>query len=129
MARVDYQYSLRTFRRKAGLTQRDLAFLIGARNESQISRYERGSRSANLHDALAYHVILGPPVEELFAAILISVRLASKDRLRQLQAAIALKKEKGRKLQITARKLTWISRRLAEIIASNEIINTSDARP
>ena len=59
---------LRTFRRKTGLTQPDVAFLLcGRRCGTLISRHEKRRRQPSLDAALGYRALYGVPVEELFA--------------------------------------------------------------
>src|SRR3989442_15204812 len=60
---------LRTYRKRSGLSQKEMAFLLGCREESKVSRYERRVRLPNLQTALAYRVIFGVPVHDLFAGI------------------------------------------------------------
>lgn len=50
---------LRTHRRKWGLTQKDLARLIGTIGCSQLSRYENSKRAPKIEVALACQVIFG----------------------------------------------------------------------
>jgi len=58
-------HDLRAERRRAGLSQFDIAHLLG-RHVSKVSRYEQLRRLPNLETALAYEVILGKPVAILF---------------------------------------------------------------
>src|SRR5258705_300989 len=60
---------LRTFRRRAGLTQNEVAFLLGTKSSYHISRYEHFSREPNLRIALACAVVLSAGLEELFAGV------------------------------------------------------------
>src|ERR1022692_1721174 len=50
---------IRLLRRRAGLTQRDLAALLGYRSHSQISRFENGSRLPAASELLQLEVIFG----------------------------------------------------------------------
>jgi transcriptional regulator with XRE-family HTH domain len=58
-------YALRSHRKRSGLTQEDVAVLIGARSPSQVSRQESGEREPDLHAALAYHIIYDAPMRHL----------------------------------------------------------------
>jgi transcriptional regulator with XRE-family HTH domain len=60
---------LRTFRKRAGLSQKDVAFLLGCTNESKASRYERFVREPTLTTALACEALFGVPLSELFAGM------------------------------------------------------------
>lgn len=60
------QYRLRVARHRAGLTQRDLAFLFGITPTNYISKLEHGDRKVDLGFAIRYHVLLEEPLEWLF---------------------------------------------------------------
>jgi transcriptional regulator with XRE-family HTH domain len=63
---------LRSNRKKAALSQEEVAFLLGGIGQSKasrISRYESCSREPSLSTALAYEMIYGKPVQELFAGL------------------------------------------------------------
>lgn len=77
---------LRTERRHARFSQEDIAFLLGSRDGTQVSRYERGRRLPSLETALAYEAILDIPVRELFLGIFQKVDLEVKARRRILEA-------------------------------------------
>jgi len=63
------QSYVRTYRKRSGLTQDELAFLLGNDDGSRVSRYERLSREPNLRTALACHVIFGVHPHQLFPAV------------------------------------------------------------
>jgi transcriptional regulator with XRE-family HTH domain len=69
-------------RRRAGFTQRDVAVLLGIRSESKISRYERRRSLPPLQTALAYEVIFGRPVAQLFPGTYAAVRQLVRRRAR-----------------------------------------------
>lgn len=60
---------LRHHRRRTGLTQDELAFLLGCREGSKVSRYEHFSRQPNLITALACEAVFKTPTRELFAGL------------------------------------------------------------
>jgi transcriptional regulator with XRE-family HTH domain len=69
---------LRTHRKKSALSQEEVAFLLGGIGESKgsrISRYESCNREPSLAAALAYEIIYGKPVRELFAGLYEQVQL------------------------------------------------------
>jgi transcriptional regulator with XRE-family HTH domain len=61
------QNYIRTFRKRAGLSQKEVAFLLGCRSGSKVSRYERFSRQPTLLNAFACEVLFDMPLHELFA--------------------------------------------------------------
>jgi len=60
---------LRTHRKRLGLSQADVSFLLGTKAVAQISRYECSVREPSLERALAYEVIFQKPVRELFGGL------------------------------------------------------------
>jgi transcriptional regulator with XRE-family HTH domain len=63
------QNYLRTYRKRFGLSQKELAFLLGFKSGAQVSRSERFQQVPNLQTALAFQAVFGVPVAELFAGI------------------------------------------------------------
>ena len=57
---------LRTHRKRCGLTQDELAFLLGCQTGTKVSRFERLARKPNLATTLACAVVFGIPAHELF---------------------------------------------------------------
>ena len=63
---------LLTNRKRLSLSQEEVGFLIGAKGsgkESMVSREERFIRESSLQAAIAYEVIYGKPIRELFAGL------------------------------------------------------------
>lgn len=60
---------LRTHRRIWGLTQPELASLLGLRSASHLSRIEHGKRSPKVEVALACQVIFGIPPSAMFPQV------------------------------------------------------------
>ena len=60
---------LRTFRRRWGLTQTELAFLIGIKSNTLVSRFEELKRTPNLAVAFACEIIFGTSPLELFPGL------------------------------------------------------------
>src|SRR2546428_13274423 len=58
---------LKTHRKRAGLSQDEVAFLLGCRSGAKVSRYERLARRPRLETAFAYEAVFGVPARELFA--------------------------------------------------------------
>jgi transcriptional regulator with XRE-family HTH domain len=75
---------LRTYRKRAGLSQDEMAFLLGGRRGTSVSRYERFRRSPELPAAFAYEVIFRVPSSKLFAGIFDQVQRAAIRRVRAL---------------------------------------------
>ncbi len=60
---------LRSNRKRLGLYQDEVAFLLGAQSGGKVSRYERFAREPTLATALACEAIFQKPVRELFAGL------------------------------------------------------------
>lgn len=84
---------LRTYRRRNQLSQAELAQLLGCKDGGKVSRYERRTREPALRTLLAYELILGVPLRELFAGIYEEVEIQTKKHakalLKQLQLSDA----------------------------------------
>ena len=63
------QSYLRTYRKRSGLTQEELAALLGCESGVSICQYERLAAQPSLETALACQAIFGVSVEELFPGI------------------------------------------------------------
>jgi transcriptional regulator with XRE-family HTH domain len=60
---------LRAHRKKTGLTQKELAFLVGARTGTQVSRFERLRRLPPTETLIAYMIIFGKGPNELIPVL------------------------------------------------------------
>lgn len=60
---------LRTFRKRSHLSQGEVAYLLGSGSGCKVSRYERFARVPNLQTAMAFEIIYGVSVKDLFAGI------------------------------------------------------------
>ncbi|MBE7487006.1 helix-turn-helix transcriptional regulator [bacterium] len=102
---------LRMFRRSAGLTQKELAYLLGIHSASPISRYERSLREPSLHTLLAFELIFRTPGRRLFAGVYEDLHRRTLGRTKRLLARM----EKSRTDAHLARK-----RETLEAILSDE---------
>ena len=92
---------LRTYRKRAGLSQDEVAYLLGCQGGAKVSRYERFARRPTLQTALAYEAIFGVPVRDLFAGIYQKVERPILKRAQLL----AEKLKTAKPDRLTARKL------------------------
>ena len=109
MASHQLENYLKTYRRKSGLTQREVAFLLGWKNGAQLSRYEKRHTLPPLRTALAYQAIFKIPVAQLFAGVRNSLDQDISTRVDTLVASLQEKNEQGRPRRQTTRKLCWLS--------------------
>src|SRR5690242_4794372 len=56
-------------RKRLGFSVKEIAFLLGVKNGSQVSRYEHFRRVPSLPTALAYHAIFRTSPPELFGGM------------------------------------------------------------
>jgi len=90
---------IRSARRRAGLTQDELAYLLGGRGGKMVSRYERFEREPMLRAALAIQAALGVPAHELFAAAYHDARKTVVRRARVMELQLRRKLNMRRKEQ------------------------------
>jgi transcriptional regulator with XRE-family HTH domain len=60
---------LKTHRKRAGLSQDEVAFLVGMSSGARVSRYERARRLPSLETAFAYQALFDLPLKELFPGV------------------------------------------------------------
>lgn len=100
---------LLAFRKRSGLTQREVAFLLGCENGAQVSRYEKRRRLPPLETALACEAIFGTPVSELFAGLSDAARKEVCKRLLALKARLEANPVKASEARMNAHKLRWLA--------------------
>ena len=69
MAQQKLTNYLRTFRKRGRLSQDEIAFLLNCASGSKVSRYERFARVPSLQTAMAFEIIYGAPIRELFSGM------------------------------------------------------------
>ena len=75
---------LKTYRKRSGLTQGELAYLLGCQYSSKISRYERSSRLPNPETLFGYEAIFGTSIGRLYAGVYEEVAERTKERAKVL---------------------------------------------
>jgi transcriptional regulator with XRE-family HTH domain len=80
---------IRTFRRRSGLSQKELAMLLGATSGTKISRYENFTRMPAVNTIWACEAVFSQPAAELFAGNYEKVRLAVRARANRLLKHLA----------------------------------------
>ena len=94
---------LRPLRRRWGLTQRELAFLIGAQTHSAISQIEALKGYPPLAGAIACSIIFDTPSLELFPELYAKVYAAVLDRADELYQGL-----QGNVSRVTRAKLDFL---------------------
>lgn len=108
--KVPHSY-LRTHRKKSGLTQRELAAILGCLTEGQVSRHERGLNTPSLPVAIGYEILFGAPVTHIFPGIRATVAQTIEARLDDMEQALQTKSAKGPSANVIAQKLEWLCER------------------
>jgi len=91
---------LRSHRKRLGLSQKEVAYLLGTDEAAKVCRYERFIRSPSLRTALAYEIIFQRSSCELFAGLFRSIQKEVAARAKILCA----KTESGKQDQRSLRK-------------------------
>ena len=107
MANKKIASHLGTHRSRSGLSQRELARLIGYR-DVKVSRHERGVTIPPLAVAFAYEAVFRVPVHELFPGIQEAAVKNIEARLAALDRHLGKKTANDRYARATARKLQFI---------------------
>ena len=103
---------LRSHRRRAGLTQRELAFLLGVQARGPVSEIEKHHRMPLLRTALTLEAIFGIPAGELFSGMRASIANEVDSRCEKLARELAPKVGSNKRHDYrNARKLAWLQAR------------------
>jgi transcriptional regulator with XRE-family HTH domain len=84
---TEFALDLRLARRKAGLTQRDAALLLGV-HQSRVSALERGRALPTLQQICSLSLIFGRSFEALFAQIMASTKQGISQRMTALPGTV-----------------------------------------
>jgi len=95
---------LTTHRKQAALSQDEVAFLLGCRSGTKVSRYEQGRRAPNLRTALTYAAIFDVPVRDLFPGLYQAAEIRATGR----KQALLKRLKKGGDDPVTAYKRAWL---------------------
>jgi transcriptional regulator with XRE-family HTH domain len=102
---------LRFLRRKSGLSQRELAQILGSLTATQVSRHERSVSPPTLIAALGYEVVFRRPVSEIFPGLYHTIEAGVIERLESLEDELGKSTTKGRAAAPVARRLEWLNER------------------
>jgi transcriptional regulator with XRE-family HTH domain len=98
---------LRTYRKKAGLSQRDVGLLLG-REEGQIARHESSYSKPPLALALQYEALFHVPVSKLFDGAYESAEDSMKKRLAAFEATLKTQDSRRGRERGREKKLQWL---------------------
>jgi transcriptional regulator with XRE-family HTH domain len=97
---------IRSARKRTGLSQEDLAFLLGRKCGTMVSRYERFRREPTLSTVFALEAVLGKPARELFAGVYERAEGRASERAAELLDRLSTRASNVR----ISRKVTVLSR-------------------
>lgn len=100
-----------TYRRRSGLTQRELARLLGYKDEGPISRHERGIVLPPLSVAFAYQAVFHVSVEALFPGTHGRIARIVERQIAIFKNKLEQKSAKGRDARRIARRIEWFYER------------------
>ena len=92
---------LRTYRKRLGFSQDEVAFLLGVHKGAKVCRHERYQRRPALQTALSYEVVFQIPARELFRGFYQKVEQTVKARA----AVLGHKLSRAKPSRLIARKL------------------------
>jgi DNA-binding XRE family transcriptional regulator len=82
---------LRMYRKRAGLTQEEIAFLCGAMSGTSFTRHESAERLPVLRTALMYELIFRVPVRDIYEGVVDEARHVVRARAAALCASLERK--------------------------------------
>ena len=95
---------MRTCRKRSGLSQEEVSFLLGSQSGAQLSRYENLSREPSLATAFACQAVFRVPAHELFPGIYTVVELKVRRRANVLHGKL----DSDRGDRLTERKVAFL---------------------
>ena len=99
---------LRTLRMRSGLSQREIAELLGFRTDSPVLRHEHSKSIPDLRTAMGYEIIFRAPISLLFPALYRSIEPVIEDRLLRLKERLQEQPGRGPNAAREARKLEFL---------------------
>lgn len=107
---------LRTHRKRACLSQEEVAFLLGSTSDARISRHERSAQTPNLRTLLGYELLFRTPIRELYGGVASEVDESLRGRARRLLGKLA----RLRPCALSARKIETLLAFLRSAPPGNE---------
>jgi DNA-binding XRE family transcriptional regulator len=102
---------LRMYRKRSGLSQAEIASVLGCEDGAVVSRHETSRVFPPLPLALAYEVIFLVPTAQLFKGLHEAVGQNIEARLTKLVTELGTRSGNSPQAAITAKKLVWLNER------------------
>ena len=98
---------LRTLRMRSGLSQREVAELLGFRSDSAAFRHECSKTTPDLRTAIAYEIIFRVPISSQFPGLYRAIEPLVEDRILQLRKRLEEQSGRGPNAARDAHKLEF----------------------
>jgi transcriptional regulator with XRE-family HTH domain len=108
MTRSTLASYIRYHRKRSGLSQRELAQLLGYPDQESVSRHERSRSMPPLIIALRYQAIFRVPVSDLFPGHYENIQRVIDERLAKMEQELQQRSGRDRGAAMIARKLEWM---------------------
>lgn len=95
-------------RLQAGLSQKELAQIIGNTTNPAVSRHERFQSLPDIRNAIGYALVFGVSIDDLFIGLQAALKPEIEQRINDLEEKWGNMKARGPHAPYTARKLGWI---------------------
>lgn len=102
---------LRTHRKRSGLSQRELAEVLGLVTVDQVSLHEQSREIPLLLTAIGYEIVFQVPLSQLLPGLYESASHSVEARLEAFELRLQNSNAKGRAAAFIARKLEWLCAR------------------
>lgn len=102
---------LRAHRRRSGLSQEEVASIIGWTSGASLGPYEWGKYRPSLRTALAFEALFRVPLAELFPEIHSATREETELEIAKLERQLQQMNVGGHAAVVIAKKLVWLTRR------------------
>jgi transcriptional regulator with XRE-family HTH domain len=99
---------LRSLRIRSGLSQKELACILGFRSGVPISRHERSESVPDLLTAFGYEAVFRVPITQIFPGLYEAVELGIEEGLTTLENKLGQSTAKGQEAIPVARKLEFL---------------------
>jgi transcriptional regulator with XRE-family HTH domain len=101
-------------RKISGLTQRELAELLGSIGPRQVAKLESQMAAPSFLVAVGYHKVFGATIAELFPGFVETVGTNIEQRISEMERRLHESTAKGREAARIARKLEWCEQRRSQ---------------
>jgi transcriptional regulator with XRE-family HTH domain len=102
---------LKAYRKKSGLSQRELGNLLGYKDAGQVSRHERATSNPPLAAALAYELIFRVSIGTIFAGMRGEIVREVEEKLQEMRITLENRAVRPTDASLVAQKLAWLGGR------------------